>query len=169
MSRPSVNGQSGQAPHISVSDADRRAHAGSPHRTAWANRIVAAIIAAGLIALLVTARTLQPNPDGLGTHRQLGLPPCSMLWATGVRCPGCGMTTSWAHITRGQLPSAVSVNLAGSLLAVLAAIVAAASARVAITAATVTRRQQWILTIALLVIVAVAMLDWMRRVLATWG
>ncbi|MDP6556058.1 MAG: DUF2752 domain-containing protein [Pirellulaceae bacterium] len=39
-----------------------------------------------------------------------------------VRCPACGMTTSWSHTVRGQLPSALRSNTGGTLLAVLAVI-----------------------------------------------
>lgn len=54
--------------------------------------------AAGL--LLLVARLLRPSPDGFGTHRQLGLPPCAFLHFTGIPCPSCGLTTSVAHAAR---------------------------------------------------------------------
>lgn len=50
---------------------------------------------------LLLARWLRPDTHGFGTHRQLGLPPCTFLWMTGFPCPFCGMTTSWtwaAHL-----------------------------------------------------------------------
>jgi hypothetical protein len=50
--------------------------------------------------LLLIARLLQPSPDGVGTHRQLGLPPCAFLHFTGIPCPSCGLTTSVAHAAR---------------------------------------------------------------------
>lgn len=68
---------------------------------------------------LVTACFLQPASAGLGTHQQLGLPPCSMRFLLGIRCPACGMTTSWAHFVRGSWPASVQSNSAGFLLAVL--------------------------------------------------
>src|SRR3954466_2501001 len=76
-----------------------------------------------LLGLLITAARLTPDPRGLGTHRQLGLPPCTVVAWFGVRCPSCGMTTAWAHMVRGQLASAVRANCGGALLA-LAAIAA---------------------------------------------
>jgi len=41
-----------------------------------------------------------------------------------MRCPACGMTTSWAHAVRGQLPSALRANVGGTMLAALAVIAA---------------------------------------------
>jgi Protein of unknown function (DUF2752) len=59
------------------------------------------LLGAGLsAALLIIARLLRPSVDGVGTHRQLGLPPCAFLHFTGIPCPGCGLTTSVAHAAR---------------------------------------------------------------------
>jgi hypothetical protein len=69
-----------------------------------------------LVGLLITASRLPPNPRGMGTHQALGLPPCSMVQWFGIRCPSCGMTTSWAHLTRGHLGAALSANTGGTLL-----------------------------------------------------
>ena len=55
-----------------------------------------------LVSLLAVAGSLQPSPAGLGTHEQLGLPSCTFRWLFGMRCPSCGMTTSWSHAMRGQ-------------------------------------------------------------------
>ena len=81
-----------------------------------------AMIAAGgvLIGLLITAWRLTPNAQGMGTHRQLGLPPCTIVQWFGVRCPSCGMTTSWSHMMRGHVVSSLQANAGGALLALVA-------------------------------------------------
>jgi hypothetical protein len=73
-----------------------------------------------LIALLATAALLQPNAAGMGTHRQLGLPPCTLVALTGIRCPSCGMTTSWSRLVRGNVVGAVRANSGGAMLALAA-------------------------------------------------
>jgi hypothetical protein len=94
-----------------------------PWRFEWWLRAV--MIAGGgtLIALLCVARFLSPDPGGFGTHQQLGLPPCSFVATYGRRCPACGMTTSWSHLTRGHVVTSLRVNSGGTLLG-LAALVA---------------------------------------------
>ena len=60
----------------------------------------------GLLAaapLLAAAIVLTPSKEGMGTHQQLGLPPCTFLYVTGIPCPFCGMTTSWTHAAHGDL------------------------------------------------------------------
>lgn len=83
-------------------------------------RLFAGALGGGLSVLLGVSLWLTPSAEGLGTHRQLGLPPCTIVQFYGVRCPACGMTTSWAHLVRGQLPSACRANTGGVLLGVLA-------------------------------------------------
>lgn len=77
-----------------------------------------------LLALLVVARSLEPNSRGYGTHQGLGLPPCTSIVLFGCRCPTCGMSTSWANLVRGRVVDAASANLGGTLLcgAALAAV-----------------------------------------------
>jgi hypothetical protein len=52
------------------------------------------------------------------THRQLGLPPCTFYWVTGLPCPSCGMTTSFSHLAHGSISDSLRANPAGTLLAV---------------------------------------------------
>ncbi|HQR32473.1 MAG TPA: DUF2752 domain-containing protein [Blastocatellia bacterium] len=49
---------------------------------------------------LAVARMFTPSAKGYGTHEQLGLPPCLFFKWTGIPCPNCGLTTSFAHSAR---------------------------------------------------------------------
>jgi hypothetical protein len=75
-----------------------------------------------LLAGFAIAFVLEPDPRGYGTHQKLGLPACTFRTMFGVPCPSCGMTTSFAHFSRGQFQKAIEVNLAGFLLAVVCAV-----------------------------------------------
>jgi hypothetical protein len=90
-------------------------------RWRWRERVIAVAVGGVLVALLVTAARLTPSSAGLGTHQQLGLPPCTVLDWFGIRCPSCGMTTSWAHMVRGRVLAAMRANAGGALLAIAAA------------------------------------------------
>ncbi len=78
---------------------------------------VAVII--GCFWLISTAFSVQPDARGFGSHEQLGLEPCGYLKTHGHPCPTCGMTTSFAHTVRFQIPSALRANPAGTLLCLL--------------------------------------------------
>jgi hypothetical protein len=69
-----------------------------------------------MLALLALAVYLRPSERGYGTHQQLGLPPCSFDRLFGVRCPSCGMTTSWSYMVRGRPVKAVQSNAGGAVL-----------------------------------------------------
>ncbi len=88
-------------------------------------RFGAALLGLGLLATLLLASRLRPDPRGWGTHEQLGLPPCTFGVVAGIRCPACGMTTSWAYATHGQLRDALRNHVGGTLLALVAAVVSA--------------------------------------------
>lgn len=90
-------------------------------------RLLIASLGGGLIALLVVAMTLNPSPKGFGTHTQIKLgnwklQECSFTKLVGVRCPSCGMTTSWAHFVRGHWLQALQANSGGTLLALIAVV-----------------------------------------------
>ncbi len=86
------------------------------------SRLLAAVLAVGLMGLLATAAVVGPDPRGLGTHQRLGLPPCTFRMLFGRPCPACGMTTAWACLMQGQLIGALRANVGGTLLGVLALI-----------------------------------------------
>ena len=83
-------------------------------------RVLAGLSGVAVLAILVTARCLEPSSDGFGTHQQLGLPPCTSVALFGIRCPSCGMTTSWSLATRGEFLAAGRINCGGLLLAIIA-------------------------------------------------
>ncbi len=74
------------------------------------SRLVWFVLMATPLAVLITAASLTPDPAGHGTHTQLGLPPCGFLTVTGYPCPGCGLTTSFAHMIRLQVVGAARAN-----------------------------------------------------------
>jgi hypothetical protein len=79
-------------------------------------------IALALISVFVVAVRLKPyNEDGsplsMATHRQMGLPPCTFYATTGLPCPSCGMTTSFALLVRGDVVNSLRANAVGTLLA----------------------------------------------------
>lgn len=86
------------------------------HRLLWL------VIGGAAAAVLVTARALAPDPSGMGTHEQLGLPPCGFLYLTRLPCPTCGLTTSFAHMARLSLTSAFEAHALGPPLFALTAV-----------------------------------------------
>lgn len=75
-----------------------------------------ACLALGAVGVLTLAATLEPNPLGYGTHTKLGLPPCGFRSLTGTPCPGCGLTTAFAHAVRGHWVPALQANPLGLVL-----------------------------------------------------
>ncbi|MSR30968.1 MAG: DUF2752 domain-containing protein [Gemmataceae bacterium] len=53
----------------------------------------------------------------MGSHEQMGFPKCNFLVLTGMPCPSCGMTTSFALLVRGDLWNSLKANPVGTLLA----------------------------------------------------
>lgn len=80
-------------------------------------------LAAGLTGVFTLALVLDPydatgQPRRMETHRQLGLPPCTFYSVTGLPCPSCGMTTSFALLVRGDVWGSLRANAVGTLLAI---------------------------------------------------
>jgi Protein of unknown function (DUF2752) len=91
---------------------------------AYSSRDRAQYIALACVSgiVLTIARVLSPSPNGIGTHQQLGLPPCFFHQFTGIPCPTCGMTTSFAHTVRLQFYEAFIVQPFGMLACMLMAL-----------------------------------------------
>ena len=119
-----------------------------------------------MLATLLLASQLRPDPRGWGTHEQLGLPPCTLLALTGKRCPACGMTTSWAHFTHGRIAEALDANAAGTLLAGMALVTGTTAVVVAVRG----RRVAWQpretqVAVAALAVAGVILCEWAVRLL----
>ena len=67
-------------------------------------------------ALVAFSHGLVPSPSGKGTHTQLNLPPCGVYLLFGKPCPSCGMTTSFALLSRGEFKKALKCQPAGVAL-----------------------------------------------------
>jgi len=77
------------------------------------------------VAVFLVAAALDPYDDAgrprtHGTHRQLGLPACAIKSLTGVGCPSCGMTTTFALLAHGDPVVAWQTNWAGCVVALIA-------------------------------------------------
>lgn len=90
-------------------------------RASMGERVWALVGALALASPLVVASRLRADPEGMGTHTQLGMPPCGWIVAYGRPCPTCGMTTAFTHAAHGDFVSAAGAQPGGLLLAVLAA------------------------------------------------
>ncbi|MCO5166685.1 MAG: DUF2752 domain-containing protein [Planctomycetes bacterium] len=72
-------------------------------RAAGLERAFWAVCGLGAVAVLALALWLRPDPRGIGTHEQLGLPPCGFVeMFSGAPCPSCGFTTTFALAAHGR-------------------------------------------------------------------
>jgi hypothetical protein len=96
-------------------------------------RFLALAIGLTCLTVMVTAARLTPNPTGMGTHIQLGMDQCPFALRTGLPCPCCGMTTSFAWLARGNLLASFYIQPMGALLGLLTILTTWASFYVAAT------------------------------------
>jgi hypothetical protein len=92
-----------------------------PYLTWWVRGLLL-VMAAGLVTVFGIAVVLNPyrgdgTPRTMETHLQLGLWPCTFKAATGLPCPSCGMTTSFALLMHGDPVNSLRANWVGTLLA----------------------------------------------------
>jgi hypothetical protein len=90
----------------------------------WGVVIAAASCLAGLIAMRAL---LVPDPDGYGTHEQLGLLACSAPKWFGIPCPGCGVTTAVTWFVHGDPLRSLTVQPLGFSLALVGSLALPAS------------------------------------------
>lgn len=119
------------------------------------DRLVWAALAAASAGVLLVARLLTPSASGVGTHTQLGLPPCGFLWLLHRPCPACGLTTAFAHLAKGDVRESLAAHPLGlplfvglSLFALHAAIGALRARAISVPASA--GRLAWLYVAALL-------------------
>lgn len=87
-------------------------------------RLILILMALGFTGVFACALWINPydahgHARTIRTHTQLGLPPCSAEVLLGKPCPACGMTTSFALLSRGDLEHSLAANWVGTLIAVV--------------------------------------------------
>jgi hypothetical protein len=89
-------------------------------RAGFLTRVGAFFVASSCLAVLLAAAHLTPDRAGHGSHTGLGLARCQFIDRTGIPCPSCGMTTSFAWFADGNFPASLYVQPMGFALALLA-------------------------------------------------
>jgi hypothetical protein len=88
----------------------------------WPIRITLLLFALLVAVVLGIAVKLDPYRDHFtwrqATHTQLGLPPCTFYQLTGIPCPSCGMSTSFALLVRANPLDSMRANWVGTALAI---------------------------------------------------
>ncbi|WP_146117762.1 MULTISPECIES: DUF2752 domain-containing protein [Pirellulaceae] len=137
----------------------------TPRPLRWYERLLLGTGGLILAVLLGTAAWLTPSARGMGTHQQLGLPPCTMVQLTGMRCPSCGMTTSWSYLMKGNVVGSLKANSAGCLMGLIALVLSPWFMSSAIVGRMTVRvpGDAVLITITMLV-VAVTLVDWLYRI-----
>jgi hypothetical protein len=130
-------------------------------------RLAWAALAGTAAGVLVVARRLTPDPSGVGTHVQLGLPPCGFLRLTSLPCPTCGLTTSFAHMARLQFTPAFDAHWLGPPLFALTVVTIAICAWSCVRATPLSDAAKRLrVARAVAIIVGGAMIVWLLRLLA---
>ena len=128
----------------------------------------AGVIGAASLVVAIAYR-LQPSAQGFGTHQQLGLPPCPFHSLTGMPCPGCGLTTSFAHAAKFHFVEAFAVQPFG-LFAFLLTVLS-----IPLAAYLIRRRLSWqmlfeipLFQITMYVTVVALFLAWVYKLTIMW-
>jgi hypothetical protein len=130
--------------------------------------------ALGLIAVFAIALWLDPyRGDGtarrMATHRQLGLPACTFYAVTGLPCPSCGMTTSFALLVRGDVANSARANAVGTLLAAFGLVMIPWCVTAAVTGRTpFVRSLERALSVVVLVFLGLMLFRWVLVLAFGW-
>jgi Protein of unknown function (DUF2752) len=132
-------------------------------KVSFPSRLLALGLSGTCLAVLCLAAYLHPSPDGFGTHTTIGLNRCEFLARTGLPCPSCGMTTSFAWFVRGNIAASLYVQPMGTLIALITAMTVWAGGYIGLTGRAAHRLLQilpgqWI--VVTLMAVAIAAWGW---------
>ncbi|HTU89374.1 MAG TPA: DUF2752 domain-containing protein [Gemmataceae bacterium] len=131
-------------------------------------------LALALVAVFIVAGWLNPysadgSPRNLATHQQLGLPPCTFYYTTGLPCPSCGMTTSFALLMHGDMLNSLRANAVGTLLAGFCLLLIPWCLASALCRRTLfIRSMERTLTLVVLVFLSMMLLRWVIVLGLTW-
>jgi hypothetical protein len=133
-----------------------------------ARRLGGVLVTVGCGSVLGIAAWLDPSAAGLGTHTQLGLPPCGWAMTLNRPCPTCGMTTAFADAAHARFADAFLAQPFGLLLALGTAAAFWAGLHVALTGSHLGRLCGRMLTPRVLwILAALAAAAWAYK-WATW-
>lgn len=141
-----------------------------PQRNIQSRRFTAFLVSVGAAIILGIATWLSPSSDGLGTHRQLGLPQCGWIIAADLPCPTCGMTTAFSYTVRGKFISAFKTQPFGMFLAIGVALIGLLGITITLTGRPETAFwYRWMTTKTLFIILGVAAFAWVYKICAHRG
>ncbi len=128
-------------------------------------RLLHTLAAVACVAPLILTAFLRPDPRGVETHVQLGLPPCTLYRFTSIPCPFCGMTTAFALTTHGEVQRALHVQPVGCLVYLLCAVSSVWFLLCAVRGRPWKdpRRQQWWRTAEIVALVVIGM-GWIYKI-----
>ncbi|CAN5463512.1 hypothetical protein BH09PLA1_BH09PLA1_31290 [soil metagenome] len=106
---------------------------GEPARVRLSGRMLAAFVSLTCLTVLLIAVRLHPSPTGMATHTTMGFDECQFLKRTGLPCPSCGMTTSFAWFVRGNALASAYIQPMGFVLAILTTATTWAAGYIAVT------------------------------------
>lgn len=107
---------------------------GPPIQLTLTGRVLWALVGMACVVVLGVAAWLPPDARGYGTHEAiLGAWPCGFILTTGMPCPTCGMTTSFALMMHAKPIEAVLTQPAGAVLCLATMGTLLLSVRVALT------------------------------------
>ena len=132
-------------------------------------RIFLGVISLLCLVLISIGLILKLDPSGLGTHTQLGLPPCEFLLSTGKPCITCGATTAFVLCAHGRIFEGFKTHPFGAFVFFACIFIAFSCIKALVTG------NSLLLKVAILpwgsiiiFIIAFALLSWIYKLL-TWN